>query len=185
MARNIEIKAYATDFQPQKQIAEQLSDTPVEEIHQIDTFFNVKQGRLKLREFPNADAQLIFYRRNDQAGPKLSEYTITESSNPSSLKEVLRSAYGIQAVVRKARYLYLLGRTRIHFDEVDTLGNFIELEVVLGESDSLAEGESEAQALMTQLGISSDDLIDRAYVDYFLKKIKTTSLLNPLTNTLK
>ncbi len=57
------------------------------------------------------------------------------------------------------------GRTRIHFDKVDSLGEFIELEVVLSDSDGLEEGEKEAQILMNQLGIEIDHLIEAAYID--------------------
>ena len=165
MAKNIEIKAYAADFKAQQNIAAALSNTKLEVIKQLDTFFNVEVGRLKLREFTDAPSLLIFYRRPDQTGPKLSEYYISENPAPKELKIVLEKAYGILAVVRKTRHLYLVGRTRIHFDRVDHLGEFIELEVVLDESDSLTEGEQEAQRLMEQLGILPDQLIDKAYVD--------------------
>ena len=179
MAKNIEIKAYAADFRAQEKIAAALSDSELEVIKQTDAFFNVETGRLKLREFSDSPSQLIFYIRQDQTGPKLSEYYISENSAPKELKIVLEKAYGLLAVVSKTRHLYLAGRTRIHFDRVDQLGEFIELEVVLGDSDSLVEGELEAQRLMEQLGILPDHLIDKAYVD--LLKAQQGSLLKSKT----
>jgi adenylate cyclase class IV len=192
MAQNIEIKARATNFASQLKLAEQISDKALEILVQRDTFFKVADGRLKLREFHDDSpdtvsntreskaAQLIFYRRSDTSGPKLSEYHITETDDAMGLKSVLQKAYGIRQVVNKVRSLYMVGRTRLHFDAVENLGDFIELEVVLGEHDSVQGGEApsetraqaraEAEALMQQLNIQASDLIDVAYVDLLEKQ---------------
>ena len=169
MARNIEIKAKANNFKQQLALAARLSDKNLITLVQEDTFFNVAKGRLKLREFPDLPAMLIFYHRIDTQGPKLSDYKITETDDPIGLKSVLESAYGIRSVVKKVRSLYMHGRTRLHFDQVENLGNFIELEVVLGDSDNIGDGEAEAQQLMQQLNIQANDLIDCAYVDLLEK----------------
>ncbi|MFT5135306.1 MAG: adenylate cyclase class IV [Arenicella sp.] len=169
MPQNIEIKARANDFQLQGLLAEKMSDTPPETLVQLDTFFKVEHGRLKLREFPDGPAQLIFYQRSDVPGPKLSDYQITESLDPEGLKKILSNAYTTIATVAKTRRLLISGRTRIHIDEVKGLGNFIELEVVLSEGESIAGGQSEAKKLMDRLQIREQDLIAQAYVDLILK----------------
>jgi predicted adenylyl cyclase CyaB len=74
-------------------------------------------------------------------------------------------AYGVFGRVVKNRILYLSGRTRIHLDHVEGLGQFMELEVVLKDSDSLDDGSAEAANLMEKLGITSSDLVEGAYVD--------------------
>jgi len=165
MARNIEIKACAEKFQEQSGLAESISDSPVEIIHQEDVFFNVPQGKLKLRIFSEDFAQLIYYTRPEQQGPKLSNYEISETSDPQGLKNILHTAYGIRNTVIKVRHLYMFGRTRIHFDRVESLGDFIELEVVLADGDSIIDGEKETEMLMKKLGILSDHLIEGAYID--------------------
>lgn len=165
MARNIEIKAHANSFKRQLAAGEELSDQPLATLIQEDTFFNVPDGRLKLREFPDSPAMLIFYNRIDTQGPKLSDYHITETNDGAGLKSVLTKAYGIRAIVKKERSLYMSGRTRLHFDQVENLGEFIELEVVLSNDDSIEGGEAEAQDLMSKLNIQAKDLIDVAYVD--------------------
>jgi len=165
LARNIEIKAYANSFQQQVATGAELSDQPLATLFQEDTFFNVPSGRLKLREFPDSAAMLIFYNRIDSQGPKLSDYHITETDDSCGLKSVLTKAYGIRAVVKKQRSLYMSGRTRLHFDQVENLGKFIELEVVLSNEDSIEGGEAEAHSLMSKLNIQTSDLIDVAYVD--------------------
>lgn len=170
MPTNIEIKARARDFEGIKSRAEKLSDTSVKVIPQEDTFFNTPQGRLKLRLLTD-QAELIYYTRPDQQGPKRSEYHIAHVSDPENLKCVLEMVYGIRGVVRKKRYLYLVGQTRVHLDEVEGLGQFMELEVVLDNGQSDAEGQKIAEDLMSALGVERADLIDGAYMDFLEKKV--------------
>ena len=114
-------------------------------------------------------AELIYYNRIDQEGPKkgpkISQYEISVTNDPEGLRKILKNAYGIRNTVVKTRHLYMSGRTRIHFYVVDSLGKFIELEVVLSDSEEQIEGEKEAQKLMRQLGIKNEQLIKVAYVD--------------------
>jgi predicted adenylyl cyclase CyaB len=165
MPANIEIKAYAREFEALRTLAERLSDTPCQVIPQVDTFFNCPSGRIKLRELGPWHAQLVYYHRPDVEGPKHSEYHIFETNDPLGLKEILSQAYGTRGVVTKVRNLYLVGQTRIHLDEVEGLGKFIELEVVLNPGQSDEEGRAVAEALAHKLGIQPDDLIEGAYMD--------------------
>ena len=165
MPSNIEIKARARDFNDIRSRAEALADTPVEIISQEDTFFSVSQGRLKLRLRTPNPAQLIYYERPDQDGPKRSDYQIFETTDPENLKRTLSRALGLRGVVRKTRYLYLVGQTRVHLDDVEDLGQFIELEVVLRPGQSDADGQAVAEDLMTRLGVEPTDLLEGAYMD--------------------
>src|SRR5512140_2251168 len=99
MPSNIEIKARARDFAGIRSRAEALADTPLQVLPQEDTFFNVPRGRLKLRVRPAAAAQLIYYERVDQDGPKRSDYQIFETLDPESLKLTLGRALGVRGVV--------------------------------------------------------------------------------------
>jgi predicted adenylyl cyclase CyaB len=164
MPRNIEIKAKIRDFDQLKQRVEQISDTLVEIIPQTDTFFYTPQGRLKLRELAD-HGQLIYYERVDVSGPKQSNYFISRTTEPQSLAEVLTFALGVRGIVRKQRRLYLVGKTRIHLDQVEELGDFLEFEVVLDEEDTPEEGERIAAELMQTLGIQEVDLVEGAYMD--------------------
>jgi predicted adenylyl cyclase CyaB len=165
MPSNIEIKARARDFEEIRHHAESLSNTPVEVIPQEDIFFNTEKGRLKLRVQALNLGQLIYYTRPDQKGPKRSEYHICETSDPENLRRVLELAYGIRGVVRKIRYLYLVGQTRVHLDDVEGLGQFMELEVVMREGQTDAEGQAIAEDLMSRLGVERGDLLEGAYMD--------------------
>jgi adenylate cyclase class IV len=170
MARNIEIKAHIDDIGSITRKAAALADKGPFEIIQDDTFFTCPNGRLKLRAFSRETGELIFYRRPDQAGPKESFYLISPTSTPDILREVLTQAYGPAGRVRKCRTLFLAGQTRIHLDRVEDLGDFMELEVVLSEGDPIEAGETIARDIMEKLGISSDQLIERAYVDLLNEK---------------
>jgi predicted adenylyl cyclase CyaB len=162
---NIEIKAYARNFAEIRRRAEALSDDPARIVPQEDTFFNTPQGRLKLRVLSANNGQLIYYTRPNQEGPKRSDYRISLTNDPENLKQVLGLAYGIRGVVKKTRYLYMVGQTRVHLDDVEGLGHFMELEVVLREGQSDAEGQAIAEDLMTSLGVEGSDLIEGAYMD--------------------
>ena len=165
MPRNIEIKARLANFEDTARIARQLSGADPELIAQEDIFFPCPEGRLKLRNFSPERAELIYNQRSDQFGPKTSHYQITPTSDPAGLRDALTAAYGVRAVVRKTRLLFLVGRTRIHLDRVDDLGDFLELEVVLTDNDAIESGQAEAHDLMSKLGVNAEDLIPDAYVD--------------------
>ena len=165
MARNIEIKAKARDFQAQISIAESLSGGKVQHLIQEDTFFRVPFGRLKLREFGDGTAELIQYQRPDSLEPSECSYIRHETDDPASLKEALMGSLGIRLGVRKKRTVCLVGQTRVHFDIVEDLGKFIELEVVLGQGEDAESGTAIAKDLMNKLGIKNSDLIEQAYVD--------------------
>jgi predicted adenylyl cyclase CyaB len=165
MPANIEIKARARDFAALQSQAAALSDVPVQVVIQEDTFFNVPKGRLKLRILAPRRGQLIFYERPDQNSPKRSDYHIFETGEPENLKTTLARALGTRGVVRKTRYLYQVGQTRVHLDDVAGLGQFMELEVVLQDGQSDAEGRAIAEELKSRLGVEDPDLIEGAYMD--------------------
>jgi predicted adenylyl cyclase CyaB len=165
MATNIEIKARVRDIDAVRAIAERLSDVPCTVLLQEDTFFHSPRGRLKLRVLAPDRGQLIYYERADAAGPKRSEYYVSATTDPASLLAVLAPCLGVRGVVRKRRSLYWVGNTRIHLDEVEGLGSFLELEVMLGPGQSVEEGQTIARELMSKLGVQESDLLQGAYMD--------------------
>jgi len=165
MARNVEIKARVTDRDALVRRAEALATEGPIEIAQEDTFFRCEHGRLKLRTFSEDRGEVIFYRRPDVGGPKESFYLRSPTSSPATLRESLALAYGVAGFVSKRRTLFLRGRSRIHVDRVDGLGDFVEIEVVLDDGDTVEAGTREAHELMAALGIDTAHLVEGAYVD--------------------
>lgn len=166
MKRNVEIKAKVADLAAARRLVEGLADSGPMELEQEDTFFICPGGRLKLRRLGGCvEAELIYYERPEVTGPKESRYTVHPTADPEGLREVLAAALDIRGVVRKRRAVYLIGQTRVHLDQVEGLGEFVELEVVLEPQQSPSDGVVIARTLMERLGILQSQLVDRAYID--------------------
>jgi predicted adenylyl cyclase CyaB len=166
MARNIEIKARAQHFEQLRERAAKLAPDAPLIFRQQDFFYDVPRGRLKLRQFDDGTpAELIFYQRDDRDGPKASYYTRSPVTNPEAMHALLATALTTRGIVTKERHVYLTGRTRIHLDRVDGLGDFVELEVLLAQDDDEEGGHAEAHAMFQTLGVPESDLVAVAYVD--------------------
>ena len=166
MPSNVEIKARVRgDVRGLRERAGQLAAEPPTLLSQEDTFFETPRGRLKLRVPEEGPAELIWYERDDAAGPRSSEYLIAPVEKPEAMKRLLAACLGVRGVVRKERELFLAEDTRIHVDDVELLGCFIELEVVLPPEGDPGAGRQRCRELMGILGIDDDDLVDRAYID--------------------
>jgi adenylate cyclase class IV len=168
VARNIEIKARIASVEAMRPVAQALADGPPQAIEQDDTFFVCAHGRLKLRDFGDGRGELIHYHRADTTGPKLSDYVRVETAEPAALREALTRAHGVLGRVRKQRQLLLIGPTRIHLDRVEGLGEFLEIEVVLRDDQTVAEGEAIADALLARLGVPETQRLAGAYLDMLL-----------------
>ncbi len=171
MPSNSEIKARVTDPAALRRRLEALTGGNAQLLIQEDVFFRVPSGRLKLRTFDEHTGERIAYQRQDRDGPRLSTYTIAPTSNPAGLRRILNDVLGVTGIVRKQRELFLIGATRVHLDRVEGLGDFVELEVVLQEGQSEADGERIARALMADLKIAEDSLIAGAYIDLLTELI--------------
>ncbi|MCD4690816.1 class IV adenylate cyclase [bacterium] len=169
MPSNIEIKAWIVgDVDDTHARAAALAGTGPTLIEQEDTFFSVPRGRLKLRDFGDATAELISYERVDAEGPTRSTYSRARVGDLSATKSALAAAFGVRGIVRKRRSLYMVGETRIHIDEVEGLGTFLELEVVLpvdAASATADGGSARCRELMDELCVAEEDLVDVAYID--------------------
>jgi predicted adenylyl cyclase CyaB len=165
MPRNIEIKARLADLAATRARVAAAADRGPESLAQTDTFFPVPWGRLKLREFSDRPAELIYYRRPDAPGPSESQWAKVTVPDAAAVRELLADALGVRGQVVKQRSLYWVGRTRVHLDEVMDLGDFLELEVVLADGEAVSAGVEEAQRLLRIFGVPGDALVAEAYVD--------------------
>jgi homotetrameric cytidine deaminase len=156
--RNLEIKARDADPRRSLELALEMGAEDRGEIAQRDTYFGHANGRLKLREQDPGDAELIEYRRPDEAGPRVSDYRVVPVADAEALGEALEAALGTLVVVAKSRRLLVWEGVRIHLDEVEGLGSFLELEAP-GEGERLDE-------LRAKLGIQEP--IAGSYSDLLL-----------------
>ncbi len=166
---NIEIKAKLADAVMVRQILNDRNARFIGTDHQVDTYFNVVNGRLKLRE-GNIENALIYYKRDDKPGPKKSDVKLYKSKPDSMLKGLLEDSLGVLAVVDKVREIYFIDNVKFHIDEVESLGIFVEIEAIdktgeLGQKKLLEQ----CNYYLELFGINENELIPVSYSDLVLK----------------
>lgn len=136
---------------------------------QTDTYFNVQDGRLKLRE-GNIENNLIRYQRENQAGPKASNFDLLPVTDAEQLKKMLTASLGIKTIVQKSREIYYIKNVKFHIDTVSFLGDFVEIEAgnVLAplQQDALLQ---QCEYYVKVFGIKQADLITNSYSDMMLE----------------
>lgn len=138
---------------------------------QTDTYFHVANGRLKLRE-GNIENNLIFYSRNNQAGPKNSHFKLVKVENANDLKEALSDSIGVKVIVHKKREIYYIKNVKFHLDEVPGLGSFVEIEAgnILADL-SQEELKKQCDFYMNEFGIKEEDLVAISYSDMIVRNV--------------
>jgi predicted adenylyl cyclase CyaB len=162
--RNIELKARCSDLATVHAKAQNLGARDMGILCQRDTFFAAPHARLKLREFGDGRAELISYVRPDVATARGSDYVLAPIAHLADLRAALEHALGIVGTVSKRRHLFLIQATRIHLDEVEGLGSFVELETVI-DRQSEDEAFSELRTIAEALGIQATDLVALPYTE--------------------
>jgi adenylate cyclase, class 2 len=167
---NVEIKAKSSNQADIEQLLLEQNPRFMGIDHQIDTYFNVPNGRLKLRE-GNIENSLIFYDRPNQAGPKKSDIILYSVEPNASLKSILEKTNGVLAVVDKYRKIFFIDNVKFHLDEVLGLGQFVEIEAidtegVLGYEQLL----NQCTFYMDLFGIQEEDLLTHSYSDMVMAK---------------
>lgn len=167
MRLNLELKASI----PSIELARTSARLCGAELHgillQVDTYFRVLHGRLKLREIAGDHSELIYYERPDTSLERWSSYSTVQVTEPGALKEQLASALGVRVVVKKRRELFLLDETRIHLDEVEQLGTYLEFEIPVRDK---REAASEMKFLREQFEIDDGSIFTASYSDLILAK---------------
>lgn len=168
MPINVEIKARTKAIKTIRKLLENQLARYVGLDHQVDTYFKITQGRLKLREGEIENA-LIHYARSNQAGPKTSEVLLYQSPTNSSLKAILTAALDTLVVVDKMREIYFIDNVKFHLDKVTDLGTFVEIEAI-DRDGSIGQEEltRQCQYYIELFQIEEKDLIPNSYSDLLL-----------------
>jgi adenylate cyclase class 2 len=146
------------------------------EDHQIDTYFNLHKGRLKLRE-GNIENSLIYYERENTIEAKQSNIILYEHVPNKSLKEILVKVHGVKAVVDKLRKIYFIENVKFHFDTVKGLGTFIEVEAIdKNESIGIQKLKEQCDFYSSFFGINKSDYIAVSYSDLILANQQKVSV---------
>jgi predicted adenylyl cyclase CyaB len=169
---NIEFKAKMDEIIAAEKILLQHNPQYIGEDHQIDTYFNTPNGRLKLRE-GNIENALIHYEREDTAGSKSSHVLLYQHNPDIHLKAVLTKALGIKAVVDKWRKIYFINNVKFHFDTVQNLGTFIEVEAIdTNGTISKEKLQQQCNFYAALFNITANDFMAVSYSDMMIAQIK-------------
>ncbi len=169
MPKNLEVKAKVQSIEVAESTARSLNAKFICKMKQIDTYFNVNHGRLKLREIDDKQAELIFYHRPESENLRMSDFKVIHLDEWQEVKEALTLSLGVRGRVEKYRTLFMFDSTRIHLDEVKELGTFLEFEVPVGESYD--EPNQKMEYLVQSFGIKGEDYFRHSYSDLVMAKI--------------
>ena len=167
---NVELKARCSDLDAAEQVCRRLDAQHAGTDHQVDTYFAARDGRLKLRTSDLRPAHLIWYDRADEAGAKGCRYAIVEVDDADAVRTLLAAALGVRITVDKVRRIFLHDNVRIHLDQVEGLGAFIEFEAVMQDDAQAAAGRDQVERLRAAFGIRDGDLVARSYSDLLTDK---------------
>lgn len=167
---NVEFKARCEDAERIRSLlAERGADYKGKD-HQVDVYFNVPMGRLKLRKGV-IENSLIAYEREDYAGAKQSRVRLFQTEPESSLEDILTTTLGVKIVVDKERHIYFIDNVKFHVDNVAGLGNFVEVEAIDKQGTIGRERlQEQCDYYRTLLGVRDEDLLAESYSDLLLKK---------------
>ncbi len=162
---NIEFKAKANNIERLEEKLLSLNPIFVGEDHQIDTYYNVAKGRLKLRE-GNIENALIWYERSDFAGAKQSDILLYKHAPDVTLKQILEKLHGKKVVVDKKRKIYFVDNVKFHFDSVEGLGSFVEVEAIDKDgSIGIEKLRTQCDQYAAFFEISKEDFMEFSYSD--------------------
>ena len=173
-ATNIEIKARCNNHEVIRKILITGNAEFKGVDHQVDSYFEVNTGRLKLRE-GNIENALIHYNREDKDEPKESDVLLYKTTKNSLLKELLTKALGKLITIDKEREIYFIGNVKFHLDKVKGLGEFIEIEAIGKDNQDKSALLQQCKFYLNLFGISKKDLIPVSYSDMLLEKQKVLS----------
>ena len=166
---NIEFKAATNQLDNLEKKLLTLNPRFIGEDNQIDTYFNVVTGRLKLRE-GNIENSLIYYERENTTGAKQSDILLYQHQPDKTLKDILIKSNGIKAVVSKRRRIYFIDNVKFHFDLVRDLGTFVEVEAIDSNGDiGVAKLKEQCDYYAVFFDIKEQDYIAVSYSDMLLQ----------------
>ena len=169
---NFEFKAATIELDKLEKKLRTLQPEYIGEDNQVDTYFNVATGRLKLRE-GNIENSLIYYERINTAGAKQSDILLYQHHPDKALKDILVKLHGIKVVVDKKRKIYFIGNVKFHFDIVEGLGTFVEVEAIDKNGDiGIKKLQEQCNFYADFFEITAADYIAFSYSDLILEKIK-------------
>ena len=168
--KNIEFKAKVVDIKQYEEKLLSLNPKFIGVDNQLDTYFNVEKGRLKLRE-GNIENALINYDRNDIQDSKESQIILYKHEPNIALKNILEKQLGIKVIVNKKRKIYFIDNIKFHFDKVENLGDFIEVEAIDENNEfGIEELKNQCNKYLKFFELEKENLVEKSYSDLILER---------------
>lgn len=168
---NIEFKAKANNIEALEEKLLSLNPQFIGEDHQKDTYYNVNTGRLKLRE-GNIENALIWYQREDVGGAKQSDILLYKHAPDDALKNILNKVHGVKIIVDKIRKIYFVENVKFHFDRVEGLGTFVEVEAIDRNGEiGIEKLKEQCNFYINFLEIKTEDFMKKSYSDMMMEAL--------------
>jgi adenylate cyclase, class 2 len=191
---NVEIKAELRDPDLARHILLDLQASKIALIRQTDTYFRVAEGRFKKREAEvdglREPTEYIHYTRADLPRPRLSHFKIYAEQQAREHFGLLAigaearaglhapeaaaspSTLPVWVVVRKVRELWMVGNVRVHLDQVESLGTFIELEALVSTTQHVGKCHDAIAELRQHLTPALGELVISSYADMMARHLE-------------
>jgi predicted adenylyl cyclase CyaB len=170
--KNFEFKAKVENLEKYENKLLSLNPLLKGEDHQIDTYFNTNNGRLKLRE-GNIENALINYNREDLSSAKLSDIILYKHHPDKALKEILKLQLGIKVIVDKKRKIYFIDNVKFHFDRIENLGTFLEVEAIDTDNKfTVEELKAQCDHYFHFFELTDSNIIAKSYSDLILEQLQ-------------
>ena len=163
--RNLERKVRHADLEAARAALQAMGARHEGVQHQTDTYFHARAGRLKLRQIEGQEAVLIWYDRPEDAEVRTSRYYLVPVPDPALLLTALAGALGLRGEVRKRRDVWHWHNVRVHLDEVEGLGTFVEFEAVLAPGEAEAVSQERLKELSARLALRPEDTLRASYAE--------------------
>lgn len=167
MKKNYEIKCELNNYKKTNDLAGSLKKFSYTFEKQVDIYYKVKTGRLKLRIINDKAGNLIYYNRAEKSNKRISHYIISKTEDFKELDNILKKQFEVLITVEKVREIYIHKNIRIHLDRVIKLGSFLEIEIIYG---NLTKAKKEMKELIYILKLNEDTFIRNSYSDLLINQ---------------
>ena len=168
---NIEFKAGTNNLKEMEEKLLSLNPQFIGEDHQKDTYYNVNTGRLKLRE-GNIENALIWYHREDVSGAKQSDILLYKHAPDEALKNILIKLHGVKIIIDKIRKIYFVENVKFHFDRVEGLGTFVEVEAIDSTGEiGIEKLKEQCNFYINFFEIKTEDFMKKSYSDMMMEAL--------------
>ena len=165
MPTNLELKIKIESHQKIREKLAEIDADNIGMLYQKDIYYNVREGLLKLR-IENGKEILIFYRRDEKGSNRWSNFDVLKFEKNGG-EQFFNRIFTIETVVQKRRELFIYDNTRIHLDEVETLGSYLELETLVLKDKE--EAKMRFENIIKILELNTSEQIRKSYRDLLMK----------------